>query len=87
MVRHLGPHDLADGHNILAGLVVGVDLQEHQLPADESVFLQGADLDDLNKLVELLFHLLHHAVATVHNDGDAGNGGVGRSRPRPGTQC
>ena len=48
----------------------------HEYEADEAVLLQSADLDDVNELVQLLLHLLHHAVAAVHDNGDAGDGGV-----------
>ena len=75
-VRHFGAADAADGHDLLPGALVGADLDEHQLPSDEGALVQGTDLDDLDKLVELLFHLLHHAVSVVYNDGDAGERGV-----------
>ena len=76
IVRHLGPADLAQRHDVGPGPAVGADLENHQLPADVAVLFQRADLDDLHQLVELFFHLLHDAVAAFNDDGNAGNGGI-----------
>ena len=83
-VHDLRLHDLAVFHDIPAVGPVIVNLYQKKLSADALGFLEGADLDDVQLLVQLFFNLLQSPLVPAGHDGHVGDRAVLRLAHRQG---
>ena len=67
-VDDFGPEDVADLHDLGAGLGIGLDPDEHEFTVHIVLLTEVLDADHVHQLVELLVDLIEHLVVPPYHN-------------------